>query len=512
MSHLRMALAVVAGCCFLGAVAQGFNKRYDAFGQGHAQGAWGIERTGLGHVVFSVSFEPDTISPDSLIGIYAVILQGIDNNGALQWTKRTKVHRQAVYAGWADCSDALPGGGFVLGGSIEDSSMFSRARLVNYDSSGDTVWTKEFGSPGAFWIGAQVRHTSDGGFLICGVTDSTGSDDGFVIKADGQGNELWRATYSVPGSAVDGLTSIAESIDGDLYMSGSTFPNAEDNQHWFLRTTNTGTVVWEVQWGGPFKEGANYVLLTPEGRVIVAGGSGYAPDDRKPYLAELDTTDGSIIWEQEYGAAYYSTLFFAAKECPNTDIIACGVTYQGGKEQGLLLRTTSAGDSLWMRNYSYFDEVIDSCRGRFWDVLPTDDGGFIAAGFANGPFGGPYPPGYSQDAWVVKVDDMGCVVPGCDATGVAEIVTNLLDALTMYPNPVPQGGPVTVQLALPEGFRKEPLRLSVVSAEGRLVEERDLSPHTSQFTLHISTYASGLYHLHLTRGTTWLSGAKLIVE
>jgi hypothetical protein len=122
------------------------------------------------------------------------------------------------------------------------------------------------------------------------------------------------------------------------------------------------------------------------------------------------------------------------------------------------------------------------------------------------------------------VDSLGCIEPGCNIPlGITTQITNLRDALTVFPNPVAQGGTLTVQVALPEGFRKEPLRLSVVSADGRLVEELDLTlrsaeasregdSHTSQFTLHTSTYASGLYHLHLTSGTTWLSGAKLVVE
>src|SRR5690606_27236541 len=119
------------------------------------------------------------------------------------------------------------------------------------------------------------------------------------------------------------------------------------------------------------------------------------------------------------------------------DIIACGVSYDGGQQQGLLLRTTSNGDSLWMHNYAFHDSVIDQGSGRFWDVLPTPDGGFIAAGAAYQPFNAPYPPGYSADAWVVKVDSMGCIVPGCDGlTGITEQFTNLSDAVTLYPNPV----------------------------------------------------------------------------
>ena len=67
-----------------------------------------------------------------------------------------------------------------------------------------------------------------------------------------------------------------------------------------------------------------------------------------------------------------------------------------------------------MRNYFYYDADVEEGQGRFFDVLPTADNGCIAAGVAYNPVNAPYPPGHSQDTWVVKVDSMGCVVPGCD--------------------------------------------------------------------------------------------------
>lgn len=525
MRTLRVALLKAGLLVSLFAMAQGFNRRYDGFGQGFVQGSYGLERSGDGWVVLSGSFEPDTITVDSILGSYRYLFTFLDGTGDVVSEKRYIHAGHSTFLGWADCCDSIPGGGFVIGGSSRTyGTDVIEARLVRFNTQGDPLWSRSFGSPGAFWIGQQLKHLNDGGFMLCGSTDDQSFEDGFVIRTDPEGNELWRHLYGYFDDRQDLFTSFVELPNGFL-LTGLSRLSDENSQFYRVMVDHSGVLQWEDRWGGAYEDGSVHGALCADGTVLLSSFTAYAIDatSTKPYLAKLDPLSNELIWEREYGLPTYGRLLFAAKECLNADIIACGVTYEGGNEQGLLLRATSEGDSLWMRNYSYYDEVIDSCRGRFWDVLPTDDGGFIAAGFANGPFGGPYPPGYSQDAWVVKVDDMGCVVPGCDATGVAEIVTNLLDALTIYPNPVPQGGPVTVQLALPEGFRKEPLRLSVVSAEGRLVEERELTlrsteapregdSHASQFTLHTSTYASGLYHLHLTSGTTWLSGAKLVVE
>lgn len=512
MRTLRVGWLWLTALLSLGVRSQGFNKRYDAFGQGYAQGSYGIERAGEGWLVISGSYEPDTITLDSLIATHSIVINRIDQQGTLLWQQRYRYAFHASFQGWADCCDTVPGDGFVVGGGSKSYTNVDEARLVRFNAQGDSLWSRTFGGAGEYWIGQQVKCLADGGFIVCGGTDHTGDQDGFLIRTDAGGNELWRQTYGWSNPVyIDGLTAVSEASDGDLFMSGSRFLSDADDQRWVQRTYPNGDLRWRVSWGGPYKEGATYLQLLEDGYPLIAGGYGNEPEyeHMQPYLAKLDTADGSILWEHKYGTAVWSTLFFAAKECANTDIIACGVSYEGGWEQGLLLRVTSTGDSLWMRRYASFDDQLDSCEGRFWDVLPTVDGGFIASGFGNLPYDFPFPPGTSQDAWVVKVDSMGCIVPGCDATGVTEVITNLKDALRVWPNPA--HGEVQVELKLPPGLRDEDVDLSIISAEGRVVR-RVPWQQANILVLVVQDLAPGMYTLHITDGTRWITGTKLIVE
>ena len=514
MNFLRIALPVAGVCVVLGTYSQGFNKRYDAFGQGYAQGSYGIERTGTGYVVLSGSFEPDTVAPDSFLTAYSIILQQIDGQGTMGWQHRYHRPLHFEFLGWADCCDTVFGGGYVVGGGSKNIDGVDEARLVRFNAQGDSLWSRTFGGLGEYWIGQQVKHLADGGFVICGGTDATGDQDGFLIRTDADGSELWRQTYGWEDPVfIDGISAVAEADDGDLYMSGSRFTSYEEGQHWVQRTDPYGVLRWRVDWGGPYKEGATYLGLLSDGFPLVSGGSGYAPEylSMRPYLAKLDTADGSRLWEREYGTAHQSTAFFAAKECPNTDIIACGVIYEGGHEQGLLLRASSNGDSLWMRNYWYHDSLIDQGEGRFWDVLPTADNGFIMSGFANYPFAGAFPPGYSLDAWVVKVDSLGCIIPGCDGTGVTELITNLGNALTVFPNPA--HGEIQVVLELPASLGQGALDLMIVGMDGRVVRRVPWAGNGSNtMRVDVRDLSAGLYTLHITEGTKWITGTKLIIE
>ena len=104
---------------------------------------------------------------------------------------------------------------------------------------------------------------------------------------------------------------------------------------------------------------------------------------------------------------------------------------------------------------------------------------------------------------------MGCIIPGCDGVGVQELVTNLQGALTLLPNPA--HGIVQVQVALPPSLRNKPdLKLTLINAAGQVALVRPA--HEGDNTLPLGALGSGLYYLHLSSNSTWLSGAKLVVE
>ncbi|QQR85494.1 MAG: T9SS type A sorting domain-containing protein [Flavobacteriales bacterium] len=354
-----------------------------------------------------------------------------------------------------------------------------------------------------------MKRTLDGGFIIVGDTDANGNVDAFALKTDSSGNEQWREIYS-GGGLSDYVVSVDKADGGDYLLGGQKRITADDKDLWLLRIDSVGAVRWSRSWGSGFDEPNAHLTTLVDGHALVASAWGYDDDfsAARTYLAKLDSTDGSTIWDREYGPVAYGAAFFAAKERYNGDIIACGVTWANLAQQGLLLRTTSTGDSIWMRSFYYQDTLITTGQGRFYDVLPTPDGGFIAAGSAYNPAGAPYPPGYSQDTWVVKVDSMGCIVPGCDGVGVQELVTNLGGALSVFPNPA--SGSTTVQVELPQSMRGKALRLVLVNAQGQVVREQTAQDGAN--ILDLSNATAGLYYVHLAQGTTWLSGAKLVVE
>ena len=398
-----------------------------------------------------------------------------------------------------------------------------KAALFIFNGTGvlDTMYT--YGGQNETWIGRQAKQTLDGGYVLCGDVNVT-NGNGFLLRTDSAGELLWAREYG--GSSTDYMVSV--DLVGTGFYLGGMYRNVPSNyQIWTIRIDQDGEIIWERRWGGPFNDSNGHVQTTSDGHVLVAGNWPTAAgtySNSYIFLAKLDSSNGASIWENRYGPATINTTIFAVKEItPFGDLIATGqTTPEVLEEYGVLLRTAANGDSLWMRYYQYSDSIISGGAGQLRDVLPTPDGGFIAVGAAYGISQNGQ--SYGQDVWVIKVDSMGCLEPGCHLlTGIESQVTNLQGALTVAPNPVRSGAAVQVSISLPPSITPQgPLRLSVVSSEGRVVREQLIgeggrralqgTQQEAMLTALPAGLSAGLYHLHLSDGARWLAGAKVVVE
>lgn len=506
---------VVQGSMCSPAPAQDFNVRHDLFGWQQARAAYSAEQTAAGDLlVFGNGPWLDSATMLTYSSVCSV--ERFDASGDFLAQDTAFLDLQASYIGWSNCSTSLPDGRVVVSGGVTDGPDTNRASIYWFSSTGMLVHSVQLLPISRSWIAYQHKNTSDGGFILTGVTSATGVQDIFLLKTDSLGNVQWWQTYGHPTRS-DIATSVDHAPDGGYYIGGDYLATPDGKVQWIVRTDSVGNLIWQVWDGQPVEATFSAaVLATFDGNVVYAAGkySGGSDQEHWPHLAKLDTA-GNTIWDQTYGTAFYGTGFFSVAEITDShDLIACGQRYYVNNlnipySKGILLRANSQGDSLWMREYAYFDSTVTDCEGTLRDVQPTPDGGFVAVGTTYGAINGNNPPGLSQDVWVVKVDSMGCLVPGCNIPlGITTQITNLKGALCVAPNPA--HGQCTVQVELPETLRSAHLRFAVVSAQGRLIREQKVA-HGSN-TLDLSGLAPGLYHLHLANSDTWLAGAKLIIE
>jgi PGF-CTERM protein len=193
-------------------------------------------------------------------------------------------------------------GGYILGGDTRSfGTGSSDFWLVKIDNNGIELWNRTFG--GANHESAHsVQQTSDGGFIMAGVTGSTYSYDCWLVKTDTEGVEMWNRKIVRP-NYYNSPYSILQSPDGGYIIAGKTGSAGTEyySDMWLASIDSDGYVQWEMTFGGTGPNvAARAVLLAPDGGLIVAGEKGlHTENDSDFWLAKF----GGIPAEPEGGNA-----------------------------------------------------------------------------------------------------------------------------------------------------------------------------------------------------------------
>jgi len=169
-------------------------------------------------------------------GGYDAYLIKTDQVGNLQWQK-TFGGANWDFAYWAEQTND---GGYILAGETFSYGNNSQAYLVKTNSAGDSLWTKTFGGKNEEAV-YEVHQTSDNGYILAGYTKSfgAGKSDFYLVKTNPSGDTLWTKTYGGIGN--DSCSSIALCKDGGYLLGGSTDISGTLKMH-FIKTDSMGVV------------------------------------------------------------------------------------------------------------------------------------------------------------------------------------------------------------------------------------------------------------------------------
>jgi PKD repeat protein len=192
-----------------------------------------------------------------------------DSEGIEQWNR--------TFGGedydWLKSFQQTFDGGYILGGPTRSFGNGSfDFWLVKTDNNGIEQWNRTFeGKENVIgYIASSVQQTLDGGFIFEGVTGSWNSFDCWLVKTDSEGEEMWNRTF---GHDEDNIPrSILQTPDGGYVIAGETGSEGpKPYDAWVFRTDADGHVQWEMTFGGPGRGAARFLLLAPDGDVVVAG-------------------------------------------------------------------------------------------------------------------------------------------------------------------------------------------------------------------------------------------------
>ena len=207
-----------------------------------------------------------------------VCLIKTDEAGTIQWRKQFEA--DAIWAPFHISVVETGDSGYALL-TVADFSIHAVPAvenvdfwLIKTDSDGDIQWSETYGGSHNDLPSAFVE-TSDGGFLLCGETQSFGAvqADGWLVKTDSEGSILWNKTYGSDGWDV--IRSVLESQNGGYVVTGMIDASLENPPSGALifKTDTSGNTEWTVEYPGVIQPSLSpmQIIETEDGAYVFSG-------------------------------------------------------------------------------------------------------------------------------------------------------------------------------------------------------------------------------------------------
>jgi hypothetical protein len=246
---------------------------------------------------------------------------------------------------------------------------------TNYGSTSEE-WSRTFG--GADYDEADlVQQTSDGGYILLGWTNSFGAGytQAWLIKTDGEGNEIWNKTFDAGGP--NDARSIQQTNDGGYILAGTKFLGGLKSNALLVKTDSKGSEVWRRTFGKlGFINVANSVQLTNDGGYILAGQTFSTDTDYGDAWLIRTDSNGQEIWSRTFGGSFEDQAYSAQQTSDNGYILAGWTDSMGVEDSNAwLIKTDREGREIWKKTLG--EDVGDVHR-----VQQTSDGGYTLIGGA----------------------------------------------------------------------------------------------------------------------------------
>jgi len=289
-------------------------------------------------------------------------------------------------------------GGYILAGHTQlQNGTDNQALLVKTDSSGKTQWNRTYGGPYTNEAHSIVQ-TSDGGYVVAGVTWPTSADGHFwVFKVDVSGNTIWSDTYAYRGRIHnDNAWSIIKTNDGGYAVVGMTNNfGSGDSDFWLIKINSAGKKEWNSTYGTPGIDIAYSVIQGSDGGYVMTG----RENGHQFVLVKTDSS-GNKLWNYTYGDPRVNSVGYSLIQTSDGGYAVGGYTASWNGTSSTpydfwLVKTDSNGLMQWNKTYGGPKEEIAR------SVVQTEDGGYLLAGYTESFLSG------KQNVYLVNANSQG---------------------------------------------------------------------------------------------------------
>jgi len=442
----------------------------------------------------------------------------IDLSGNLQWTKtygKTQQRWSSRQGAFLKLNNNIS---LVLGGFIYDSTSNDYdGLLIKFDLNGDTLWVKKYGGQQSDLFYA-IKESNDAGLYLLGMTRSFGDINGdcYLVKTDSSGNEQWYNTFGNNG--LDEGYSIDFTLDNNLVIGGGTEKfTPKPYAPWVIIADTSGNVEWDKNYGTQSGAdcGATVISSKSGGSILFSCIDTFitnGPDEKTSQIVKIDSS-GEVVWRKVFDNSK-ERIIYNSLELNNGDIMFTGLIRNDddSRDVGWLFKLDSDGNEIWERKPEYIHPGPPNITQRLcylYDVKETSDGGLVCVGSAHRVDSNDVS---NQDAWVLKLDSMGCEIPSCHV-GIDDRKI-IIGEVVIMPNPTKSQALISIKSGKQEhAFKEAVFRLYDVA--GKEIYTQTTTLNTSAYRedyLNTTTFQSGIYFYIVTTGNEVIGKGKVVKE
>ncbi len=282
--------------------------------------------------------------------------------------------------------------------------------VIKVDKFGNKQWDKTIGGNTTDQF-ESLQQTSDGGYIVAGWSfsgagmdksePSNGSGDFWIVKLDSTGNKIW--DRSIGGASSEPLRTIQQTSDGGYIVGGITYSTIQNDKFkeenglydtWIVRLDANGNILWDKVFGRKMQDELCALQQTSDGGFIFAGYSEKVKKNVKvwirkrcglPQKEEVDSwiiKDHWVIKLDANGKNQWKR-FFNQKNQKLSSLVQTadgGFVFTGFHEYSDYDRRPDKKYETWLTKLNANGRrkwTITSKNGRFNSVQPTSDGGMI---------------------------------------------------------------------------------------------------------------------------------------
>jgi hypothetical protein len=221
------------------------------------------------------------------------------------------------------------------------------------------------------------------------------------------------------------------------------------------------------------------------------------------FIGELDLNTKNFKWLKRYlnydtniepsyglGVEHNNAIYVTGNY--NTDVGTADEI-----EYASLIKLDKEGNLKWKRLYKEYMQT-----NRIWSLTFINDGMLMLGDAKDTSHNG----GYS-DAWIIKTDTNGCIVPGCNAKdGMVQII-NPEKVFKVYPNPAKEI--VNVEVITPNTLIKN---ISIYNNQAQMVLSQNSISKSPAQSISVSSLANGYYTLVIELQDGSQAAKKIVIE